>query len=107
MKQKRNQRNLPKNIDAPKQVLKKRAKNGKRSLEQGILGKFWGSSFNIPSNIAALLIVLLTGTGIVYTFCVIGLPADKIPVTIKDFWTIIFPVITLALGYLFRNGIRQ
>lgn len=107
MKHKQNRSSLSKGRGTAKQLLERSAEIEKKRFEQGFLGRLWGSSPNIPSNIAALLIVSLTSTGILYTFCVIGLPADKIPVSIKDFWTIIFPVITLALGYLFRNGVRQ
>ena len=78
----------------------------KIKLERGLLGGIWGNSEKIPNNIAALLILILLLTAIIYTYCLIGLPTDKISLPIKDFWEIIAPLITLAIGYLF-GGISK
>ena len=68
----------------------------KINLEKGFLGGIWGVSSSVPNNIAALTITVLLLFGIIYT--VIG--CFKI-LSIKDLWTIITPMITLAFGYLF------
>lgn len=76
---------------------------GRIRAEKGWLGHFWGSSSSIPNNIAALTILLLLISGLIYTFCVMNTPADKATLSIKDFWSIISPLITLAIGYLFGD----
>lgn len=98
-----NQINLPKDKDLAKQVLDSHSALEKRKIQQGFLGKFWGSSTNIPHNIAALAVIVLILTGILYTYCVMRLPTDKISLPIKDFWAIISPLITLSIGYLFGD----
>lgn len=75
----------------------------KKRVEHGWLGNFWGISNSVPNNIAALLILLLLISGIIYSFCIIDIPSDKVGLSIKDFWSIIAPLITLAVGYLFGH----
>jgi hypothetical protein len=75
----------------------------KLRTEQGSLGKLFGSSASIPNNIAALTILILLISGIVYTFLVINKKPADIGLSIKDFWLIISPLITLAIGYLFGD----
>jgi uncharacterized membrane protein HdeD (DUF308 family) len=65
-------------------------------LESGWLGKFFGAPSNAPFNIAGLLILLLTVSGIVVSF----FPPSS-AMNASDYWTKILPLITLALGYLF------
>lgn len=98
--------NLPKDKFLAKQVIENQNEIEKIKLERGLLGGIWGNSEKIPNNIAALLILILLLTAIIYTYCLIGLPTDKISLPIKDFWEIIAPLITLAIGYLF-GGISK
>jgi hypothetical protein len=46
-------------------------------------------------------------TGILYTYFLIALPREKISLPIKDFWAIIAPLITLAIGYLFGDKSKK
>ena len=98
---------LPKDKDLAKQVLNNNNDLARERLEQGILGKVWGSSTSIPHNIAALSIIVLILTGIFYTYCCMGLKNEEISLPIKDFWYIITPLITLAIGYLFGDKTKK
>lgn len=102
-----NQVNLPKDKELAKQVLDNHNELEKQRVDQGFLGKFWGSSSSIPNNIAALAIIVLIATGIFYTYCTMNLGPDKISLPIKDFWAIITPLITLAIGYLFGDKTKK
>jgi hypothetical protein len=98
-----NQVNLPKDKELAKQVLDNHNELTRIKTDQGVLGQIWGSSASIPNNIAALAILILLATGIIYTFCVIDKSETQIGLSIKDFWAIIAPLITLSIGYLFGD----
>ena len=102
-----NQINLPKDKELAKQVLDNHSELTHKKVDQGVLGQLWGSSASIPNNVAALAIVILLLTGIIYTFCVINTPDTRVGLTIKDFWAIISPLITLCIGYLFGDKTKQ
>lgn len=74
-------------------------KSKEMDLEAGFLGRCFGSRANAPMNIAGSLIFLLTISGIVVLFCSSSIPP-------ADYWKIIVPIITLALGYVFGKGHR-
>jgi hypothetical protein len=99
--------NLPKDKVLAKQVIENQNEIEKIKLERGWLGGIWGNSDKIPNNLAALSIIILLATGIFYTYCVLGLPTEKISLPIKDFWAIIAPLITLAIGYLFGDKSKK
>lgn len=63
-------------------------------LEAGVVGSFFGSTQRAASSIAWVMIFLLVGAGILVLF---------IPCSIQtvEYWKIVSPLITLALGYLF------
>jgi hypothetical protein len=69
------------------------------TVEVGWLGKFFGTSTNAPTNIAGLVIALLTLT-------IIGIGLVFVPSTIppRDFLNVVVPIVTLALGYLFGKS---
>lgn len=93
--------NLPKDKELAKQVLDSHNELTHKKVEQGFLGRIWGSSKSIPNNLAALLIVVLLVTGVGYTFLNVASPESQSGLSIKDLWAIIIPLITLAIGYLF------
>lgn len=99
--------NLIKDKLLAKQVIENQNELEKIRLERGLLGGIWGNSEKIPNNIAALAIVILIATGIFYTYCAMSLPVEKISLPIKDFWAIIAPLITLAIGYLFGDKTKK
>jgi hypothetical protein len=92
---------LPRDKELAGKILENTGSIDKLKAERGWLGGFWGASSHIPHNIAASLIFLLVIAGVVYTFCKIMIPTDDKSLPIKDFWAIITPLITLAIGYLF------
>jgi uncharacterized membrane protein HdeD (DUF308 family) len=63
-------------------------------LEAGTLGKFFGSPQRAASSIACITIFLLTCSGVVSMFFACN-------ISTAEYWKIITPIITLALGYLF------
>lgn len=69
-------------------------KTKEMDLEAGWLGKIFGADKRASSNIAGLLIALLVVSGIALLFFNSSIPA-------LEYWKIISPLITLALGYLF------
>lgn len=102
-----NQINLPRDKELAKQVLDSQNELERQRVDQGVLGKIWGSSSSIPHNIAALSIIVLIITGIFYTYLCLGLKTEEISLPIKDFWAIITPLITLAIGYLFGDKTKK
>lgn len=96
-----NPSDLPRNKELAARVLDNVGSLNKIETERGWLGSFWGASSHIPHNVAASLVLILVVTGIVYSFMKINIPADDKSLSIKDFWGIITPIITLAIGYLF------
>ncbi len=99
--------NLIKDKVLVKQVIENQNELDKIKLERGWLGGIWGNSEKIPNNIAALAIIILLATGIFYTYCIMDLQSEKISLPIKDFWAIIAPLITLAIGYLFGDKTKK
>jgi hypothetical protein len=95
--------NLLKDKTLAKQVIENQNELDKIKTERGFLGGIWGNSDKIPNNIAALFIIILLLTGVLYTYSTMNLSQDKISLPIKDFWAIIAPLITLAIGYLFGD----
>jgi len=78
-----------------------------KKVEHGFWGLFWGSSSSIPNNIAALTIIILIIFGIIYSISVINNKPEEIGLSIKDCWSIITPIITLAFGYLFGDKTKK
>jgi len=66
-------------------------------LEAGILGSFLGSPQRAASSIAWIMIFLLVCSGIFASFA----PCSIQPV---EYWKMVGPFITLALGYLFGSN---
>ena len=102
-----NQINLPKDKELAKQLLDNHNELEKEKIQQGVLGKIWGSSTSIPNNIAALLILLLLLSGLIYSCSAFNISPEKISLPIKDFWLIITPLITLSIGYLFGDKSKK
>jgi hypothetical protein len=102
-----NQVNLPKDKELAKQVLDSHNEIEKQKISQGILGKIWGNSSSIPNNIAALSVIILITVGIIYTCAMMNSKPENIALSIKDFWAIISPLITLSIGFLFGDNKSQ
>src|SRR5207249_1343220 len=84
---------LPKDKDLAKQVIDNR--HQQTAMEIGKLGQFFGTE-HAGQNIAGALILILALFGVGYTvFC------EGRAFSVKDMWSVISPMITLALGYVF------
>lgn len=92
---------LPKDKDLANKMLDNDREKFKNSIEIGWLGKIWGSPKTSPNNIAGFTIVLLLLLGIVWTISSKDFDSTKI------LWSIITPIITLALGYLFGEKSKK
>lgn len=83
------------------------AENHEREL--GSLGKFFGSGETVKMNIAGLSIFILLLIGIAYTLIVLFCETkdNNKAISIIDFWGIITPIITLAMGFIFGKSQKQ
>ncbi len=95
--------NLPQDPETSSKIISGTFEESKLERELGKLGRFFGSGNSVKMNIAGLLITVLVLTGICYTIAVLCLDVseNKMAIGILEFWSIITPLITLALGYLF------
>lgn len=83
----------------------KKLENAAEKGRRGWLGAIWGDGSNSAINIAGILIIILVVVGAVYTFVMLSRSWKETHSQVLDFWEVIIPLITLALGYLF--GKRQ
>lgn len=64
-------------------------------LMPGWMGRVIGSSRNAGNNIAFAVVMTVIATGVIASF----FPGDRV-----EFWKVIVPIITLALGYVFGQN---
>lgn len=69
----------------------------KMDLDAGLLGKVFGADNKASTNITGIVVVLLVISGISLLFVDSKMPA-------AEYWKVITPIITLALGYLFGKN---
>jgi len=69
----------------------------KMDLEAGLFGKLFGSKHRAPLNIAGIFVMSLVASGIAALFFNTSLPA-------ADYWKIIAPLLSLALGFIFGKS---
>lgn len=74
--------------------------------QRGWVGKFWGEGDHAAKNIAGILICFLGVVGAAYTYGTFESNNPCSTQIISDFWKILTPLITLALGYLFGNSAK-
>jgi len=93
---------LPENPETSHKIIDNTFAESKMNRELGMLGQFFGSGNSIKLNIAGLFIFILVLTGITYTACILfSKNNNPKAIGILEFWGIITPLITLALGYMF------
>ncbi len=93
------------NIDLINATLEKqKLDNQGKKEERGLLGNLWGSIEHSSNNIAGLFIVLLLFVGLVYTIWMLVVDIYDSHSKILDFWKMLSPLLTLALGYVFGRG---
>ena len=73
----------------------------KQKVSQGWLGCLFGSKSNSIYNVTCLFLLICIGGAFVYTAFMLYFNYEKTHNQVIDFWKIISPLITLALGYLF------
>lgn len=71
--------------------------------ERGILGRFFGGKDSSSNNIAGLFICALLIIASLYTLGMAIYCPNNTHSQVLDFWGIVTPLITLALGYIFGN----
>ena len=86
----------PESEGTSKARIKSQEEIKKRIIEAGLLGKFFGTNKNASLYIAAFIAIIMLIAGICYSFYA---PCDS-SLSAKDFWTIISPFITTALGFI-------
>lgn len=73
--------------------------------EIGYLGKFFGSGDSVKVNVSGFCIIVLLAIGIIYTVLYLFFASsDTKAAGIIEFWGIITPIVTLALGYIFGKS---
>lgn len=98
---------LPQDPQLANKIIDSKNEISKKKVEHGFLGLVWGSSSSIPNNIAALTIIVLVFFGIIYSISINNVKPEETGLTIKDCWTIITPIVTLAFGYLFGEKTKN
>ncbi|WP_445454235.1 hypothetical protein [Flavobacterium sp. 25HG05S-40] len=97
-----NFKDLPENPETSHKIIDNTFEESKMNRELGRLGYFFGSGNSVKMNIAGLFIFILLMTGITYTGCILFAESQNPKaIGILEFWGIITPLITLALGYIF------
>lgn len=87
-------------------IREKELERQERKDQRGWVGKFWGEGDHAAKNIAGLLICAMLILGGCYTYGVFNCFNQSSNQLIADFWKIITPLITLALGYLFGKSVK-
>ena len=97
---------LPSDPKTSQKIIDKTFEQDKRNQELGLLGKFFGASDFVKINVAGLSILVLFLAGILYTGCIlfVTLDTNSKAIGIVEFWAIITPIITLALGFMFGKS---
>lgn len=73
--------------------------------ERGWIGHIWGASEHSSNNIAGLLIVSILVIGAAYTAYMICVDACCTHQEVLDFWKLLTPLLTMALGYIFGHKV--
>lgn len=96
-------KNLPTDPKTSQKIIDKTFEADIHEKELGRLGIFFGSGETVKMNISGLTILILLITGIGYTIAILCMDttSNNKAVGILDFWGIITPIITLALGFIF------
>ncbi len=87
------------NIEPRSEGLTEKLEGQKLTLDAGMLGKFFGSSQNAPTNVAGLIAVLLVFT------CIAAWIWPHESMATSEVWTTFVPVVTLILGFLFGKTV--
>ena len=93
---------ISKIIDAD--VEKKKIETEAKKEDRGLLGKMWGSIDHSSNNIAGLFIILLLCIGLLYTIWMLCVNSCESHKKVLEFWEMLTPMMTLALGYIFGRG---
>lgn len=96
---------LPKDKELAKTVLEGSNEIKRLKAERGWVGGLWGNNTHVAGNIAGIVVVTLLLAGAVFTACHNSGTVGAL--SIAQFWAIISPLITLALGYLFGDMASQ
>lgn len=94
-----NQFNLPDNEKLAAKVIDAQSKEVATRLQQGWLGRFWGST-NAPRNIAGVIVCIFSA---LFVYIVVSSIGDQ-GFSPKDALASVSSLITLLLGYLFGRA---
>lgn len=95
---------LPADPKTSHKIIDKAFENNIMDKEIGFLGKFFGFGESVKLNIAGICILILLLIGIVYTFIYLFSNVNDKAIGITEFWSIITPLMTLTLGYIFGKN---
>ena len=92
---------LPTDVSTTKKIIDKTSEENILERQLGLIGKLIGSGDNVKMNIATLTIIVLLGFAIIYTIIICIYGENTKAISIEKIWSIVLPVVTLALGYAF------
>lgn len=78
-----------------------------KRLESGYVGRIFGSSQHTQTYVVAVTVILLLSTAAAYTFLRGFFRNPSEMPGIVEFWTIVLPVVTTCLGYLFGRSSKS
>lgn len=72
-----------------------------KKKERGLIGNLWGAMENSSNNIAGIFIIAILLIGSLYTAYMVIKDVYKTHQQVLDFWNLLTPLLTMALGYIF------
>lgn len=96
---------LPEDSSVAKKVIDSESRKAHAKIKAGWLGAFFGDSKNVALYIVGLISLILLLTATIYTF----IPQNYRPsdLSTPKLWSIVLPVITTLIGYLFGYNSAQ
>ena len=91
---------LPENQALAEKVLDNSIKERSLLLQYGWLGKVFGSGPDASVRVAALVLIILSLAGVIYTFCA----PDNSQFGANEFWKVLAPIITSFAGFIFGKA---
>jgi hypothetical protein len=100
-----NRFDLPQDSKLAEKLIDGQAKTTHMKIKSGWLGRFFGSTSNTSLYIVGLISLLLLLCAVIYTFIPDNYRSSSL--SVERLWTIVLPVLTTLIGFLFGQGSRS
>ncbi len=94
---------LPQDPTLAKAYFNSTTKQKELDLKAGVLGKFFGCNENTSLYIVGFIAIILSMSGLVYTF----LPDNLKTLPTVKYWEIVSPIITTMVGFIFGSKVKS